>query len=149
MNLEINRLTRKIEKNSLLKEFIDELNEARDKINENINLTPQEDLEFYKKRIEFLQNYFEKELLNLDKGEIFLVTNKYKNDIEYHRYKIAQYKNNKEWKYIVFEKDLPKNTKIGDVVRKKDGKYIYDEQATQYIENIGNKIKQKIIAKRN
>ena len=149
MNLEINRLTRKIEKNSLLKEFIDELNEARDKINENIKLTPQEDLEFYKKRIEFLQNYFEKELLNLDKGEIFLVTNKYKNDIEYHRYKIAQYKNNKEWKYIVFEKDLPQNTKIGDVVRKKDGKYIYDEQATQYIENIGNKIKQKIIAKRN
>ena len=62
---------------------------------------------------------------------------------------MAQYKDNKEWKYITFEKDLPKNVQLGDVVRKIDGKYIYDKQATQYVNDSINKIKQNIIDKRN
>ena len=61
---------------------------------------------------------------------------------------MAQYKDNLECKYIAFEKDLPKNVQLGDVVRKIDGKYIYDRQATQYVNNYINKIKRDIINNR-
>ena len=95
-----------------------------------------------------MQEYFEDELADLSKDEIFLVTNKYENDYEYHRYKVAQYRENKEYKYIAFEKDLPTNVQLGDVVRKINGKYIYDEQATQYVNDSLNNIKQDIISNR-
>ena len=115
---------------------------------EDVKLTPKEDMEFYRKKWDFLENYFNKELSDLSKGEIFIVTNKYENDYEYHRYKVTQYKDHKECKYIAFEKDLPENVKLGDVVRKVDGKYIYDEQATKYVTDSINKIKEDIINKR-
>lgn len=141
MNLDLNRITEKIEQNDFIKNFIKELSEALENFShkkelkgekmDDIKLTQEEDLEFYRKKSNFFQEYFEDELADLSKGEIFLVTNKYENDYEYHRYKVAQYRENKEWKYIAFEKDLPTNVQLGDVVRKINGKYIYDEQATR------------------
>ena len=61
---------------------------------------------------------------------------------------MTQYKNNLECKYIAFEKDLPQNVELGDVVRKIGGKYIYDEQETKYLKWCKNKIRQDIMNKR-
>ena len=77
-----------------------------------------------------------------------MVTDKFENDSEYHRYKVAQYKNDKECKYIAFEKDLPENIKIGDMVRKVDGKYQLDEQATEFVNDSINNIMNEIIKNR-
>lgn len=158
MDLDLNRITEKIEQNSFIKNFIKELSEYLKKVNhgneikgekmDDIKLTPEEDFEYYKKKWDFLENYFEKELLELSKGEVFIVTDKYENDYEYHRYKVTQYKNNIEHKCIAFEKDLPENVRLGDVVRKVDGKYIYDKQATQYVNDSLKNIKQDIISNR-
>lgn len=158
MNLGLDTIIEKLEQNDFIKNFMKELSEALENFNnknelkgekmEDIKLTQEEDMEFYRKKWDFLENYFNKELSDLSKGEIFIVTNKYENDYEYHRYKVTQYKNNKECKYITFEKDLPENVKLGDVVRKVDGKYIYDEQATKYVTDSINKIKEDIINKR-
>lgn len=159
MDLDLNRITEKLQQNDFIKNFIKELSEALENFNnknevkgENMSdmvLNPDEDLEFYRKESKFLQEYFKNELSDVSKGEIFIVTNKYENDIEYHRYKVAQYKDNKEWKYIAFEKDLPENVQLGDVVRKIDGKYIYDEQATKYVNDSINGFKRDIINSRN
>ena len=133
MNLSLNRITEKIGQNSFIKNFIKELGEALERMNnnevkgekmENLKLTREEDFDFYKKESIFLHEYFKKELSNSSKGEVFIVTDKYENDNEFHRYKIAQYKNNLEYKYVTFEKDLPRNVQIGDVIRKVNGKYI-------------------------
>lgn len=155
MELDLNKITEKLPKNNFIKNFLKELSETLDNFNEKneiktekieeIKLTQEEDLEFYRKESEFLQNYFKKELSDLSNGEIYLVTNKYENDNEYHRYKVAQYINKHERKYIAFEKDLPENVKIGDVVRKVNGKYIYDKKATQYVKNSINKIKEAVL----
>ena len=159
MELDLNRITEKIQQNDFIKNFIKELSEALENFShqnkvkgekmEEVKLTPEEDLIFYRKKWDLLENYFEKELSDLSKGEIFLVTNKYENDYEYHRYKVTQYVEGHERKYIAFEKDLPENVQLGDVVRKIDGKYIYDKQATQYVKNSLNKIRQDIISKRD
>ena len=118
MNLDLNRVIEKVGQNEFVKEFIKELGEYLEMKNnkkmENIELTPEEDLDFYRKKSDFLQEYFKNELSDLKNGEIFMVTDKFENDSEYHRYKVAQYKNDKECKYIAFEKDLPENIKIGD-----------------------------------
>ena len=157
MNLNLSRITEKIEQNELIKTFIKELSETLEKINNNglkgetmekIKLTQEEDLELYKKESKFLHEYFKKELSNQNKGEIFIVTDKYENDNEYHRYKVAQYKNNLEYKYVTFEKDLPQNVQIGDVVRKVNGKYVYDKKATQFVNNTRNTIKYDILKRR-
>ena len=159
MELDLNRITEKIQQNDFIKNFIKELSEALENFShqnkvkgekmEEVKLTPEEDLKFYRKKWDFLENYFEKELSDLSNGEIFLVTNKYENDYEYHRYKVAQYVEGHERKYIAFEKDLPENVKLGDIVRKIDGKYIYDKQGTQYVKNSLNEIKQDIIDTRD
>lgn len=158
MDLDLNRITKKLEQNSFIKNFMKELSDSLEKSNrkneikdedlEFIQLTDEEDLKFYRQKWDFLENYFNSELSNLSKGEIFIVTNKYENDYEYHRYKVTQYKNHKECKYIAFEKDLPQNVKLGDVVRKVDGKYILDEEATKYVNNSINEIKKSIINSR-
>lgn len=159
MNLNLNRITEKLQQNDFIKNFIEELsgalenfsnqNQVKGEKMEDVELTPEEDLEFYRKESNFLQNYFKDELSDLNKGEIYLVTNKYENDYEYHRYKVAQYIEGHERKYIAFEKDLPENVQLGDVVRKINGKYIYDKKATQYIKSFLNEIKQDIINRRN
>ena len=115
---------------------------------DNIKLTPEEELEFDKKEFKFLQKYFKKELSDLSKGEIYIVTNKYEDDNEYHRYKVAQYKNNLECKYIAFEKDLPKNVRLRDVVRKTNGRYVYDKEATRFVKDSINIIKEDIVKNR-
>ena len=109
----------------------------------------KEEMEFYREENQFLQDYFNKQENDLSDGEVFIVTDKYENDDEYHRYKVAQYKNNLECKCIAFEKEFLQNVKLGDVVKKIDGKYIYDEKATQYINDSINEIKQNIIRKRD
>ena len=161
MRLDLNRMAEKIEQNEFVKNFIKELSNALENLNnknsvglkcekmDNIKLTEEEELEFDRREFRFLQDYFEKELLNSSKGEIYIVTNKYENDNEYHRYKVAQYKNNLECKYLAFEKDLPENVQLGDVVRKIDAKYIYDRRATQYVKSYINKIKRDIINNRD
>ena len=159
MELELNKIAEKLKQNDFVKNFINELSEELEnfsiqekvkskKIGE-IKLTPEEDLKVYKNKWNFLEKYFKEELSDLSKGEIFLVTNKYENDYEYHRYKVTQYVEGHERKYIAFEKDLPENVQLGDVVRKTNGKYIYDKQATQYIKKSLNEIKQRIINERN
>ncbi len=158
MDLDLNRKQKKIQQNDFIKNFIQELtkalesydskNEFKGKKTDDMELTQEEHLKFYRKKSDFLQEYFKEELSDLSKGEIFLVTNKYENDYEYHRYKVAQYKDNKECKHVAFEKDLPENVEVGDVVRKVDGKYIYDEQATKYVNDSINRFKQDIIISR-
>ena len=155
MNFNINVSIDNPEENELGKKFIKELTNALEKFNqdekvntENIKLTEDEEWEFYKGKRDFLHSFFQKELSNPEKGEIFIVTDKYENDVEYHRYKVTQYKNNAEYKYVTFEKDLPENVAIGDVVRKIDGKYIYDYEATKYVNDTIQKIKREIIEKR-
>ena len=39
---------------------------------------------------------------------------------------------------------MPENVKLGDIVRKIDGKYIYDKQATQYVKNSLKEMKQDL-----
>lgn len=152
MNLDLNRVIEKVGQNEFVKEFIKELGEYLEMKNnkkmENIELTPEEDLDFYRKKSDFLQEYFKNELSDLKNGEIFMVTDKFENDSEYHRYKVAQYKNDKECKYIAFEKDLPENIKIGDMVRKVDGKYLLDEQSTEFVNDSINNIMNEIIKNR-
>ena len=152
MNLDLNRVIEKVGQNEFVKEFIKELGEYLEMKNnkkmENIELTPEEDLDFYRKKSDFLQEYFKNELSDLKNGEIFMVTDKFENDSEYHRYKVAQYKNDKECKYIAFEKDLPENIKRGDMVRKVDGKYLLDEQATEFVNDSINNIMNEIIKNR-
>lgn len=159
MDLGLDRLTDKLKQNDFIKNFIKELtnalenlcnqNEIKGEKMDDIILTSEEDWKFYREKWDFLGNYFKKELSDLSKGETFIVTNKYENDYEYHRYKVTQYKNDKECKYIAFEKELPENVKLGDVVRKIDGKYIYDEQATKYVNDSIKQIKEDIINSRN
>lgn len=142
MELNLNKIVESIKQNDVIENFIKELgnallncNKNDTKVNgedmNNIELTADEELEFNRKEFEFLQDYFKKELSDLSKGEIYMVTNQYENDNEYHRYKVTQYKDNLECKYIAFEKDLPVNVQLGDIVRKINGKYIYDGQATR------------------
>ena len=159
MDLGLDRLTDKLQQNDFIKNFIEELTNALENLgNQNqskgekmvdIKLIDEEDWKFYREKWDFLENYFKKELSDLSKGETFIVTDKYENDYEYHRYKVTQYKNDKECKYIAFEKDLPENVKLSDVVRKIDGKYIYDEQATKYVNDSIKQIKEDIINSRN
>ena len=159
MDLDINRIAGKIQQNDFIKKFIKELNMTLEKLNnqkelegdkmEDIRLTQEEDLKLYRKKYNFLQEFFKDKLVDLSKGEIFIVTDKFENDAEFHRYKVAQYINNHERKYVAFEKDLPENVKLGDIVRKVDEKYIYDEDATKYVNDTINKFKQEIINGRN
>lgn len=159
MDLGLDRLTDKLQQNNFIKNFIKELTNALENLGhqnemkggkmDDIVLTSEEEWKFYREKWDFLEDYFKKELSDLSKGETFIVTNKYENDYEYHRYKVTQYKNYKECKYIAFQKDLPENVKLGDVVRKIDGKYIYDEQATKYVKDSIRKIKEDIINDRN
>lgn len=160
MELNLNRIVENIKQNDFIENFIKELGNALENYNNknnievngenmnNIELTHDEEIEFDRKEFNFLQDYFKKELSDLNNGEIYIVTNKYENDDEYHRYKVAQYKDNMECKYIAFEKDLPTNVQLKDVVRKINGSYIYDRQATQHIKDSINKIKQDIINNR-
>lgn len=157
MDLNLNSITEKLARNEFVQNFIEELSKAlqnydkksainlEDKNMDNIKLTDNEELEFERKKFNFLQNYFKKELSDLSKGEIYIVTNKYENDDKYNRYKVTQYKDNLECKYITFKEDLPSNVQLGDVVRKINGKYIYDDQATKYVKDNLSRIKQDIV----
>jgi len=150
LELNLNKITEKLSQNEFVKNFIQELGKTLENANNqnnNVQLTDKEELEFEKREFDFLQEYFKKELSDLSRGEVFIVTNKYDND-ELHRYKVTQYKNNLECKYIAFEKDLPQNVQLRDVVRKVNGSYIYDEQVTQYLKNAINDIKQEIVNNR-
>ena len=150
MELNLNKITEKLSQSEFVKNFIQELGKTLENANNqnnNVQLTDKEELEFEKREFDFLQEYFKKELSDLSRGEVFIVTNKYDND-ELHRYKVTQYKNNLECKYIAFEKDLPQNVRLRDVVRKVNGSYIYDEQATQYLKNAINDIKQEKVNNR-
>lgn len=151
MELNLNKMLDKIKQNDFVEKFIKELSKELEKNNikngemkMDFNLTEDEELEFEREEFNFLQDYFKQELSDISKGEIYIVTNKYEND-EYHRYKVTQYKNNLECKYIAFAKDLPDNVKLRDVVRKIDEKYIYAYKATKYIKESLDKIKQNII----
>ena len=140
MDLNLNKIVKKLEDNSFVTNFIKELGKHLEKGNnknqmsgKDIELTPEEEKVFYRERWDFLEKYFNKELSDLSKGEAFIVTDKFENDDEHHRYKVTQYKNSIEHKKIAFEKDLPNNVQIGDIVRKVDDQYILDEQATEYV----------------
>lgn len=145
MEFDLSVIADKIQKNEFAKNFINELEKAvkNDNNTDDIKLTSEEELEFEKRQFNFLQQYFENEL-----DDMYIVTNKYKNDNNFHRYKVAKYKDNLECKYIALKEELPKDIKIRDVVRKIDGRYIKDEQATEYIKQSLSKIKQEIIDKR-
>ena len=108
MELDINKVIDKITQNDFIDNFIKELSITLEKYTnknvskvegENMNeieLTTEEELEFDRKEFDFLQNYFKRELSDLDKGETYIVTDKFENDNEYHRYKVTQYKDNLE-----------------------------------------------------
>lgn len=133
MELNLNKIIENIKQNDFIENFIKELGDALFHNNNanNIELTVEEELEFDRREFDFLQNYFREELSDLSNGEIYMVTNKYENDEEYHRYKVAQYKDNREYKYITFQQDLPENIQLRDIVRKINGRYIYDGHATR------------------
>ena len=152
MNLDLEKIITQLDKNEFITNFMKELGEAIKKFNNkegenmsNIKLSTKQELEFERKEFDFLQNFFKKELTDLTKGELFKVTNKYNDDPELNRYKVTQYKDNLECKYIALGKDLPEDVQIGDFVRKKDGKYNLDEEATKYVKESLEKIKENII----
>ena len=75
MELDLNKISQKIEQNEFIKNFKKELekvlenfnkiNSKGDKnmgLNNEVKLTPKEDLEFERKKFSFLQDYFKKEL---------------------------------------------------------------------------------------
>lgn len=157
MELELKKKNKKEKQKSFTENFIKEIGTTLEKRNKDITkkekkqnqkLTDEEELEFEKREFKFLQNFFEEELKDISKGEAYIVTDKYENDIKYNRYKVTQYKNHLEYKFITFKKDLPSNVQIRDIVRKINGKYIYDEKATKDVKNAINKIKQEIINER-
>lgn len=157
MEIELKKKNKKEKQKSFTENFIKEIGTTLEKRNkdtskkekkQNQKLTDKEELEFEKREFKILQNFFEEELKDLSKGEAYIVTDKYENDIEYNRYKVTQYKNHLEYKFITFKKDLPPNVQIRDIVRKINGKYIYDEKATETVKNAVNKIKQEIINER-
>ena len=153
MNLDLGRITEQLQQSNFVQNFIKELEKALENFNnkdiENIKLSPEEDMQFYRQETNFLRDFFNKELSDTSRGEVFLVTDKYENDPEYHRYKVSQYKDNFVSKSVVFEKDLPENVQLNDIVRKIDGKYVYDAEATQYVNDARNEIKQNILNSRN
>ena len=152
MNLDLNNIVEQLEKNEFLNKFMKELEEAIKNFSQNkegvkmesIRLTPKQEFEFERREFRFLQEYFKKELSDLSNGELFKVTNKYDGDTELNRYKVAQYKDNLECKYIALGKDLPGNIQIGDFVRKIDGKYVLDEEATRYVKESMEKLKKEV-----
>ena len=113
-------------------------------IDKNFNLTQKQYFEFNKKKDEFLQNYFCNSKFNPD-GNLFLVTNKYKNDFELNRYKLAQYKNNAEYKYVVSKNELPADIQLGDVLRKVNSQYIKNNQVTEFVKKSINEILKQVI----
>ena len=149
MELNLNKVIDRIKQNDFVKKFIKELSKElkNGEMKMEFNLTEGEELEYEREEFNFLQDYFQQELSDTNSGEIYIVTDKYEND-EYHRYKVTQYKNNLECKYIAFAKDLPDNVQLKDVVRKVDDKYIYDKKAKQYVKESLNNIKQNIINNR-
>ena len=68
MNLDLNRITEEIEQNDFIKNFIKELSVALENFShqkelkgekmDDIKLTEEEDLQFYRKKSDFLQEYF-------------------------------------------------------------------------------------------
>ena len=80
VNLNINI---SVEQDDLTRKFIKELTDTLEEYNKNnsttaeIKLSKDEEMEFYKQKEAFLQDYFKKELANTEKGEIFVVTDKY------------------------------------------------------------------------
>ncbi len=72
MNLGLDTIIEKLEQNDFIKNFMQELSETLEKINsrnelkgekmDDIKLTPEEDMELYRKKWSFLEGYFSKEL---------------------------------------------------------------------------------------
>ena len=72
MRLDLNRMAEKIEQNDFVKNFIKELSNALENLNnknrvglksekmDNVKLTAEEELEFDRKEFRFLQDYFQK-----------------------------------------------------------------------------------------
>lgn len=150
--MNLNLIADKINKNEFAQNFIKELgNELARNLHKNknfikgenmynIKLTSEEQREFEKKKFNFLQDYLQE--------NTYIVTDKYENDNEYHRYKVAKYKDNMECKYITFEQNLPQNVQIGDIVKKIGENYIHDKKATEYVKASINDIKKEIINNR-
>ena len=137
-NLHINISMNSTEQDERTKQFIEELTKATERFNKTKEMRESEmkgkkEWEFTKAKENFLQEYFKQELSNSNKLQIYIVTDKYEND-EMGRYKITQYKNNAEYKYVVFEEDFSENIRIGDIVVKDKGKYIYDAVRTKYVQ---------------
>ena len=149
MELNLNKMIDKIKQSDFVEKFIKELSKElkNGEMKMEFNLTEDEELEYEREEFKFLQYFFYVDLSDSCCWVIDIVTDKYEND-EYHRYKVTQYKNNLECKYIAFAKDLPENVQLRDVVRKVDDKYIYDQEATQYVKESLNNIKQNIINNR-
>ena len=149
MELNLNKMIDKIKQSDFVEKFIKELSKElkNGEMKMEFNLTEDEELEYEREEFKFLQDYFQQELSDTSSGEIYIVTDKYEND-EYHRYKVTQYKNNLECKYIAFAIVLPENVQLRDGVRKVDDKYIYDQEATLYVKESLNNIKQNIINNR-
>ena len=68
MNLGLDTIIEKLEQNDFIKNFMKELSEALENFNnknelkgekmEDIKLTQEEDMEFYRKKWDFLENYY-------------------------------------------------------------------------------------------
>lgn len=157
MNLNFNVSLNRTKDNELSKDLIQNFHKYIESFKNDydtpdladIRFTQEEDLEYYRKEFDFLESFFDKELADTSHGEAFIVTNRYNSDRMSHRYKVTQYKNSTECKYVVSESVLPIGVKLNDIVRKVGDKYYYDEQATKYVNDTLNKFKQEILDKRN
>lgn len=136
----------KIINSTIVQNFIKEMEKALMKKEELTNY----ELGIYdRKEFEFLREFFDKRLSNTSRGETFIVHDKYYNDPK-GRYHVAQYKEKQECLKIAFKENLPTDVKIGDVlVKKEDGNYYHDREATNYVRNNLDRIKQQIIAERD
>ena len=105
---------------------------------EKNNLTSQEQRIYDKEEFKVYES--------LD-DDYYILHNKYSED---DRYKVEQCRNNQSILKVIHEGDLlDTDLKVGDILRKVDGKYVLDEAKTKEVKEKLEEIKQSIIQQRN
>lgn len=150
MNLDLfNKLTNNNKENNIVQNFIKELGEFLDKSssankesilqNEKMTTEYRDKINIEKNKI--LNNYAKE---TIDEGTMYYIYSKNsKNEFDYNLCICEEGKCNKV--IVVQEKEVPKDAKIGSVLRMKGEKYILDKQATKEISKQLQEITNKLV----
>ena len=114
MQLELSK-SKQFFKDKNIQNFIHQLEERLTKKDE---LTNYEIGIYTREKSEFLHNFFDKRMKNLENGETFLVCEKYYNDPD-GRYSVTQYIDNYEKMKVAFKENLPEDVKVRRRIIKK------------------------------